>query len=209
MPPPLHGVAALIIKPSVLGGYERAAAWARLARREGLEAVVSAAFPSAVGLALDAAFAAAIAPGGVHGLGTADALAEDLGARAHHHSRTARSTPPHCPSGRRTSHWSGRVSSAERIAGAPVPAGGPGGAHAGRAGAASGPRRLASGARGGLPALSSISFAELERLTRRGAHGLLARGLPPGERVALLLPPGPAYPVALLPCCAPAASRSR
>jgi o-succinylbenzoate synthase len=77
-PPPLHGVAALILKPSVLGGYERAAAWARVARREGREAVVSAAFPSAVGLALDAAFAAALAPEGIHGLGTAAAFAEDL-----------------------------------------------------------------------------------------------------------------------------------
>jgi o-succinylbenzoate synthase len=77
-PPPLHGVAALILKPSVLGGYERAAAWARLARREKLEAVISAAFPSAVGLALDAALAAALAPEGVHGLGTSGAFAEDL-----------------------------------------------------------------------------------------------------------------------------------
>jgi o-succinylbenzoate synthase len=79
-PPPLHGVAALILKTAVLGGYERAAGWARFAAREGRQAVVSAAFPSAVGLALDAAFAAALAPEGVHGLGTAEALAEDLAA---------------------------------------------------------------------------------------------------------------------------------
>ena len=81
-PPPLHGVAALILKPSVLGGYEQAMAWARLARREGRQAVVSAAFPSAVGLALDAAFAAALGPEGIHGLGTSGAFAEDLGRAA-------------------------------------------------------------------------------------------------------------------------------
>jgi o-succinylbenzoate synthase len=77
-PPPLHGVAALVIKPAVLGGYERAAAWARFARCEGREAVVSAAFPSAVGLALDVALAAALGPGGVHGLGTSSAFDADL-----------------------------------------------------------------------------------------------------------------------------------
>jgi o-succinylbenzoate synthase len=77
-PPPLRGVAALILKTSVLGGYERTLAWARLARRERLSAVVSAAFPSAVGLALDAASAAALGDETAHGLGTAAAFAEDL-----------------------------------------------------------------------------------------------------------------------------------
>ena len=77
-PPRLAGVAALILKPSVLGGYERAMVWARVARRERLAAVVSAAFPSAVGLALDAALAAAIDDGTAHGLGTAGLLAADL-----------------------------------------------------------------------------------------------------------------------------------
>ena len=77
-PPPLHGVAALVIKPAVLGGYERAMAWSRFARGEGREAVVSAAFPSAVGLALDVALAAALGPGGIHGLGTSSAFAADL-----------------------------------------------------------------------------------------------------------------------------------
>jgi o-succinylbenzoate synthase len=79
MPPPLRGVAALILKPAVLGGYERSLAWARVARREQLAAVVSAAFPSAVGLALDVACAAALGEGPAHGLGTAAAFAEDLG----------------------------------------------------------------------------------------------------------------------------------
>jgi O-succinylbenzoate synthase len=78
-PPPLRGLAALVLKPSVLGGYERSMDWARLARREGLAAVVSAAFPSAVGMALDAAFAAAIGGDTAHGLGTSTVFARDLG----------------------------------------------------------------------------------------------------------------------------------
>jgi len=78
-PPPLQGVAALILKTSVLGGYERSLAWARLARRTRLSSVISAAFPSAVGMALDAACAAALGEGATHGLGTSSAFAEDLG----------------------------------------------------------------------------------------------------------------------------------
>jgi o-succinylbenzoate synthase len=78
-PPPLRGVAALILKPAVLGGYERSLAWARLARREQLSAVVSAAYPSAVGMALDIACAAALGDGTAHGLGTSAVFAEDLG----------------------------------------------------------------------------------------------------------------------------------
>jgi o-succinylbenzoate synthase len=77
-PPPLRGVAALILKSSVLGGYERTLAWARLARRERLAAVVSAAFPSAVGMALDIACAAALGDETAHGLGTSSTFAEDL-----------------------------------------------------------------------------------------------------------------------------------
>lgn len=77
--PPLAGVAALVLKPCVLGGYERAMAWARLALREGRSAVVSASFPSAVGLALDASLAAAIGGTTPHGLGTGGFLAADLG----------------------------------------------------------------------------------------------------------------------------------
>ena len=41
--------------------------------------MVSAAFPSAVGMALDVAFAAALGDETAHGLGTAGAFAEDLG----------------------------------------------------------------------------------------------------------------------------------
>ena len=77
-PPPLHGVAALILKAAVLGGYERSLAWARRARHERLSAVVSAAFPSAVGMALDIACAAALGEETSHGLGTFSAFAKDL-----------------------------------------------------------------------------------------------------------------------------------
>jgi len=77
-PPPLQGVAALILKAPVLGGYERSLAWARLSRRERISAVVSAAFPSAVGMALDIACAAALGDETAHGLGTSRAFAEDL-----------------------------------------------------------------------------------------------------------------------------------
>ncbi len=78
-PPPLQGVAALILKTSVLGGYERSLAWARLAREQRIAAVISAAFPSAVGMALDVACAAALGDETAHGLGTFSAFAEDLG----------------------------------------------------------------------------------------------------------------------------------
>jgi len=54
-------------------------AWARLAERERLLAVVSAAFPAAVGLALDIGFAAALGGATAHGLGTAGVFAADLG----------------------------------------------------------------------------------------------------------------------------------
>jgi len=77
-PPPLNGVAALILKSSVLGGYERALAWVRLAQRTRLAPVVSAAFPCAVGMALDVAFAAAFGGGTAHGLGTSGAFFSDL-----------------------------------------------------------------------------------------------------------------------------------
>lgn len=78
VPPPLRGVAALILKPSVLGGYERSLAWAHLAQHERRAGVVSAAFPSAVGLALDAACAAALGDETAHGLGTSSVLVKDL-----------------------------------------------------------------------------------------------------------------------------------
>ncbi|HWR98557.1 MAG TPA: AMP-binding protein, partial [Candidatus Methanoperedens sp.] len=45
---------------------------------------------------------------------------------------------------------------------------------------------------------ASLTYTELEQRTRLAALGLLAHGIASGERVALLIAPGPAYPVALL-----------
>ena len=44
----------------------------------------------------------------------------------------------------------------------------------------------------------TVSFRELDLLTTAVAQSLRTRGILPGERVGLLLPPGPAYPVLLL-----------
>ena len=56
--------------------------------------------------------------------------------------------------------------------------------------------QLASGSASGPPV--TVSFRELDRVVAVVAQGLLARGIRPGERVGLLLPPGPAYPVLVL-----------
>jgi isochorismate synthase/2-succinyl-5-enolpyruvyl-6-hydroxy-3-cyclohexene-1-carboxylate synthase/2-succinyl-6-hydroxy-2,4-cyclohexadiene-1-carboxylate synthase/O-succinylbenzoate synthase len=94
-PPPAPlppGVAALVIKPSVVGGIEQAATLARWARRRGVAAVISSAFESSVGLAslsalaaaVDASAAAAAAgdaappPPVAHGLATAEWFAADV-----------------------------------------------------------------------------------------------------------------------------------
>jgi o-succinylbenzoate synthase len=79
-PGPLGGVAALVLKPALLG-FGRALAWAGAARAHGVAPVISAAFPSAAGLALEAALAAAVGAGAAHGLGTFAFLAEDLARR--------------------------------------------------------------------------------------------------------------------------------
>lgn len=46
----------------------------------------------------------------------------------------------------------------------------------------------------------SLCYRELERASRRFAQLLRERGVAPGERVLLLLPDGPAFPVAFLGC---------
>lgn len=43
-----------------------------------------------------------------------------------------------------------------------------------------------------------LSYAELDRLSDEAAAGLIARGVQPGDVVALVLPAGPEYPVAYL-----------
>ena len=57
---PTFGVVALVLKPSVLGGFEPCAAAAAAARNRGVAAVVSAAFESGVGVAACAHLAAAL-----------------------------------------------------------------------------------------------------------------------------------------------------
>ena len=50
----------------------------------------------------------------------------------------------------------------------------------------------------GTEPLFTMSFRELDLITTAVARGLHARGVMAGERVALRLPPGPAFPVLLL-----------
>lgn len=50
----------------------------------------------------------------------------------------------------------------------------------------------------GTSTLFTMNFSELELITATVAQRLGARGVVPGERVGLLVPPGPAYPVLLL-----------
>jgi isochorismate synthase/2-succinyl-5-enolpyruvyl-6-hydroxy-3-cyclohexene-1-carboxylate synthase/2-succinyl-6-hydroxy-2,4-cyclohexadiene-1-carboxylate synthase/O-succinylbenzoate synthase len=72
------GVAALVLKPSSLGGFERALQLAAWARAAGAAAVISSAFESPAGLQQLGALAAAVDPEGVthHGLATQDWFCE-------------------------------------------------------------------------------------------------------------------------------------
>ncbi|GLC45490.1 hypothetical protein PLESTM_001741500 [Pleodorina starrii] len=85
------GLAAVVVKPSVVGGLEAAAEVAQWAQRRGVQTVISSAFESSVGLAgllqLAAAVDAAAAAGGGggggavhHGLGTLQWFAADVAA---------------------------------------------------------------------------------------------------------------------------------
>lgn len=79
-----EGVAALVLKPAVLGGFERTAGLAAWARQRGMLCVLSSSFESCLGVAQLAQFAAALdaaagPPGGTqHGLATLSWFAEDL-----------------------------------------------------------------------------------------------------------------------------------
>ena len=78
-----EGVVALVLKPAVLGGFERTALLAAWAAQRGMHAVVSSAFESGLGLSQLAQLAAAleVAPGvqpAQHGLATLSWFAEDL-----------------------------------------------------------------------------------------------------------------------------------
>ncbi len=72
-------VRRLILKPMVQGGVLAAFELARAARRRGLECVVTTTLDAAAGVWAAAQLAAALGPGGVHGLGTGAWLRGDLG----------------------------------------------------------------------------------------------------------------------------------
>ena len=72
-------IAAVVLKPTLLGGFERAAGLARWAQECDIKVVVSSSFESSVGLGALAQFAAAFGtPGVAMGLDTARYLADDL-----------------------------------------------------------------------------------------------------------------------------------
>ena len=80
-----EGVRALVLKPSVLGGFERTAELAAWAVRRGILAVLSSSFESCLGISQIAQLAAAADAGSVgvgggvqHGLATLSWFAEDL-----------------------------------------------------------------------------------------------------------------------------------
>lgn len=75
-------VRRLVIKPARQGGLIASLELALRARAAGIEVVVTSALESACGLLACAHLAAAVAPGGVHGLATADWLAADGGQAA-------------------------------------------------------------------------------------------------------------------------------
>ncbi len=73
------GVKALVLKPSILGGLERAAQFSRLAIKQGIIPVISCAFLSGIGLSALAQFAAAFTPANIAmGLDTYKWLQKDI-----------------------------------------------------------------------------------------------------------------------------------
>ncbi|WP_375056663.1 o-succinylbenzoate synthase [Zobellella sp. DQSA1] len=75
---PFAGLAALVLKPTLLGGPDRCARLVGRARRHGLRVIVSSSFESGLGLAQLAGLAAEWAPGQAPGLDTAGWLAADV-----------------------------------------------------------------------------------------------------------------------------------
>lgn len=74
----LDGLAALVVKPSRVGGYLRADAWRRSCASAGVRFVLSACYESGVGMAGLARYAAAIRTGEPCGFDTYSRLAEDV-----------------------------------------------------------------------------------------------------------------------------------
>ncbi len=76
--PLFEGLKAIILKPTLLGGFERALQWARQAARYQVQAVVSSAFESSLGIAALASLAACLPDESACGLDTIDWFAEDI-----------------------------------------------------------------------------------------------------------------------------------
>ena len=73
-----NGIAALVLKPTLLGGFEMAMKFAQKAIRSGVKAVISSSFESSLGLRMLAEFAASLGDSDTaHGLDTAAWLAVD------------------------------------------------------------------------------------------------------------------------------------
>lgn len=72
------GVGTLVLKPSMLGGVERTARLIRLAKKSGFRPIISAAFPSPLGLHHIAQFTAALLPDEIAGLAIGDLYQEEL-----------------------------------------------------------------------------------------------------------------------------------
>lgn len=76
--PQFERLQALVIKPTLMGGLKRAAAFAKCAQERGLRAVISSSFESGVGLSILAHMAAALAPDTPAGLDTGEWFKEGI-----------------------------------------------------------------------------------------------------------------------------------
>ncbi len=74
----LKGVKAFVLKPMMLGGFEKVFEWVRLAKELGIEAVISSSFESGVGVRALAHLASAAAPAVPAGLDTLKWFERDL-----------------------------------------------------------------------------------------------------------------------------------
>lgn len=75
-------VRRIVLKPARQGGMLRSMETALRARASGVECIITSSLESSCGLLACAHLAAAVAPHGTHGLGTAEWLAEDTGSGA-------------------------------------------------------------------------------------------------------------------------------
>jgi O-succinylbenzoate synthase len=73
-----HGAAALVFKPTLMGGWDACAPFAEIAERMGALCILSACFESGLGIAALAQLALRHAPQSAAGLDTYSFLAEDL-----------------------------------------------------------------------------------------------------------------------------------